>query len=115
VYSVAQVDDNSISCVYITVKALYSESHPEFLQYIYLVAPISLVFLNPIGFTMLEIHRRSQDSAPNRGTCRVLLLVLKDVISNPIVFMVLIGIAGNFVFQQKVPTVLDDILQVLGE
>lgn len=96
------------------MKALYYESHQEYLQYIYLVAPISLVLLNPIGFTMLEVHRRHQDSTQKHGTCRLVLHVVKDVITNPIVFMVLIGIVGNFVFKQKIPSVLDDILQVLG-
>jgi hypothetical protein len=32
------------------VASLYHKSHPEFPSYLYLVAPISLVFLNPIGF-----------------------------------------------------------------
>jgi Co/Zn/Cd efflux system component len=91
------------------VKAIYSVNNPEYLQYIYLIAPISLVFLNPIGFTMLEVHRKE-----NRGTCRLVLHVLKDVISNPIVFMVIVGIIGNFIFKQNIPTVLGDILEVLG-
>lgn len=64
---------------------------------------------------MLEIHRRNQDIAPTHGTCRLILHVVKDVLSNPIVFMVLVGIAGNFLFKQKVPNVLDDILEVLGK
>jgi hypothetical protein len=96
------------------VKALYSESNPEYLQYIYLIAPISLLFLNPVGFTMLEIHRRNADVTQRSGKCHLVLHVTKDVLSNPIVFMVLIGIAGNFLFKQNVPTVIGDILEVLG-
>ena len=40
-----------------SVHALYSTTHPEFASYLYLVAPISLVFLNPIGFIMMEVRK----------------------------------------------------------
>ncbi|WAQ93908.1 GP155-like protein [Mya arenaria] len=79
------------------VKALYEDTHPEYLQYIYLVAPISLIFLNPIGFVLLEIHRRRHDTtrrasmalthssqllpAPT-NTCHLALHVAKNVLSN---------------------------------
>ena len=101
---------------FIPVKALYAESNPEYLQYIYLVAPISLVFLNPIGFTLMEIHKQQRlgDTAPRRGKLLLVLQVVKDVLFNPIVFMTLIGIAGNFLFHQKMPNIIDDVLEVLG-
>ena len=97
------------------MKALYEDSHPEYLQYIYLIAPISLVLLNPIGFTLLEIHRQKQDTSHQRRKIAVSLHVIKDVLLNPIVFMSVVGIAGNFLFKQNVPVVIDDILEVLGK
>jgi len=39
------------------VQVLYSKTNPELLQYIYLLAPISVLILNPIGFIMLEIDK----------------------------------------------------------
>ena len=105
----------NLSPVYcVSVKALYEKSHPEYLQYIYLVAPISLVLLNPIGFTMLEINKHKQDSTHPTRKVKVVLRVVKDVLVNPIIFMAVIGIAGNFLFKQNVPAVIDDILEVLG-
>lgn len=44
------------------VDAIYSESHPNFSNYIYLLAPISLCILNPIGFFLLELHDQSENS-----------------------------------------------------
>ena len=64
---------------------------------------------------MLEIHRHKDDASHRSGKCHLVLHVIKDVLSNPIVFMVLIGIAGNFLFKQNVPTVIGDILEVLGK
>lgn len=113
-FGIFATQSNDFALGYPILKALYSESYPEYLQYIYLVAPISLVLLNPIGFTMLEIHRRNSDTTRQTGMCRLILHVTKDVLSNPIVFMVLVGIAGNFVFKQNVPDIIGDILEVLG-
>ncbi|XP_060589800.1 lysosomal cholesterol signaling protein-like isoform X2 [Ruditapes philippinarum] len=113
-FAIFATQSNDFALGYPILKALYSESNPEYLQYIYLIAPISLLFLNPVGFTMLEIHRRNADVSQRSGKCHLVLHVTKDVLSNPIVFMVLIGIAGNFLFKQNVPTVIGDILEVLG-
>lgn len=38
------------------VDAIYSDSHPNFINYIYLIAPISLCVLNPIAFFFLELN-----------------------------------------------------------
>ena len=142
------------------VQALYQDTHPDYLNYIYLISPISFLIINPIGFTLMEIHRhrtlqvapasseatgeassrrqrqdstRSTDSAMSqsqrvfgpsgdgegaRGEQRTwgkaLVLVIRGVALNPIVFMTAVGIAGNFIFNQKVPVILDNILLVLG-
>ncbi len=40
------------------VQAIYQKNHPEYIQYIYLIAPISLLFLNPIGFFLLELNEQ---------------------------------------------------------
>ena len=42
---------------YPILKAIYGQSHPEYASYMYLIAPISLVILNPIGFIILEVGR----------------------------------------------------------
>lgn len=40
-----------------SVTALYSKLHPEYASYIYLLAPISLAILNPIGYVLMEISK----------------------------------------------------------
>ena len=105
-----------ISFLFIPVQAVYAKSHPELLKYIYLVAPISLVFLNPIGFILLEIQKwRNSPPGEHGSKMHVLWLVVKGVIKNPVVFMTALGVIGNFVFQEKVPPYVTNILTVLGE
>jgi len=37
--------------------ALYKDVHPEYASYLYLMAPISLAILNPIGLVLMEISK----------------------------------------------------------
>lgn len=41
-----------------TVAAVYGSTHPEYAKYLYVMAPISLVLLNPLGFLFLELGER---------------------------------------------------------
>lgn len=38
------------------INAVYGKTHPDYLHYIYLLAPISLCVLNPFGFLMMEAN-----------------------------------------------------------
>ena len=84
-----------------------------------MAAPISLAFLNPIAFSMMEYEKAKKKvlSEPREGNkCsqmnnrklvkRVLMVTLKGIITNPLVFMILVGIVFNFIFQQKIPMLL---------
>ncbi|KAL1467216.1 hypothetical protein MTO96_042324 [Rhipicephalus appendiculatus] len=51
---VTQVNDFGIA--YPLVESVYGRSHSDFADYLYLVAPLSLVLLNPIGFFMAELQ-----------------------------------------------------------
>lgn len=103
------------------MQALYEKSHPQYLNYIYLIAPVSVVILNPIGFLLLETQKRRENGlqeshhVSKSGTCALTLHVIKGVLTNPIVFMTVIGIIGNFVLNRHIPLVVMEILDVLGE
>ncbi|XP_066302413.1 lysosomal cholesterol signaling protein-like isoform X1 [Branchiostoma lanceolatum] len=113
-FAIFATQSNDFALGYPIVKAIYSSSRPELLSYIYLLAPISVAILNPLGFTLMEVQKNI-DSTEAKSRCRSVLQVIKGVILNPIIFMVMIGIAGNFAFHQTVPPVLSGILNVLGE
>ena len=56
------------------MAAVYGNSHPEYAKYLYVMAPISLVVLNPLGFLCLEIadrrkanQRHSNAALPGAG------------------------------------------------
>eukprot|EP01136_Pigoraptor_vietnamica_P027737 Opistho-1_new@84404 len=110
------------------VQALYDSTHPAYAGFLYLVAPISLILLNPIGFVMMEYGAQKEQRAveesfnassvsgrPARRSGIPWLRIMKNVLTNPIVFMCILGIAGNFAFDRHVPKTLAMILQPLGD
>ena len=81
-----------------------------FVNYLYLVAPISLLLLNPIGFLLMEVSQSNKESKFTETVKKVFL----GIITNPVVFMTFLGIICNFIFNHKVPTVLENFLQGLA-
>ena len=113
------------------VAALYLKSHPEYPSYLYLMAPISLVILNPIAFLFMELGKRKlQNSSVNdaadstvldrpsqaipkiKSSTSIALNILVKVLFNPVVLMTTLGIVGNLVFHQQLPVILEGILKV---
>lgn len=97
-----------------TVEALYQSTYPEYLQYIYLVAPVSLIILNPTGFALCEIQKWKNQGNQQQSKLRVMGLVALQVLKNPIVFMVVIGIIAHFALHQAVPAFMADFVDGLA-
>ncbi|XP_029306368.1 LOW QUALITY PROTEIN: integral membrane protein GPR155 [Cottoperca gobio] len=112
-YAIFATQSNDFALGYPIVDALYRSTYPEYLQYIYLVAPVSLMLLNPIGFALCEVQRWRQASH-SHSTLGILGVVVLQVLKNPIVFMVIIGIASHFVLGQQIPAVLSEFIDGLS-
>uniref|UniRef100_A0A3Q1HEF1 Integral membrane protein GPR155-like n=1 Tax=Acanthochromis polyacanthus TaxID=80966 RepID=A0A3Q1HEF1_9TELE len=110
-YAIFATQSNDFALGYPIVDALYRSTYPEYLQYIYLVAPVSLMLLNPIGFALCEVQRWKQASHPQHSTAGVLGVV---VLQNPIVFMVIVGIISHFALGQRIPAVLLEFIDGLA-
>ncbi len=76
------------------VDALYRSTYPEYLQYIYLVAPVSLMLLNPIGFALCEVQKWRQASHCQHSTLGIVGVVVLQVLCilvNRSLYIVLLG------------------------
>jgi len=80
---------------------------------LYLVAPISLLILNPIGFVLLEFGK-NKDGQTGGGPLVSLMRVLKGLITNPIVAMTILGVLGNIAFSSNPPPHLTKFLSSMG-
>lgn len=72
------------------------------------------MLLNPLGFIFCEIQKSRDNRNLSLSKINLVGLGLFRVLQNPIVFMVFIGIAANFVFGQKIPEYLENFLDGLG-
>ncbi|NXA32908.1 GP155 protein, partial [Eudromia elegans] len=113
-FPIFATQSNDFALGYPIVEALYQTTYPEYLQYIYLVAPISLMMLNPLGFIFCEIQKWRDNRTVSHSKMKIVGLALLRVLQNPIVFMVFIGIASNFILGQKIPDYLENFLDGLG-
>lgn len=55
---------------------------------------------------------RTDSSNSKESTCNLCLNIVKEFVMNPIIFMTVLGIVGNFAFDHKLPNILEGILKV---
>ncbi|XP_056902638.1 integral membrane protein GPR155 isoform X1 [Takifugu flavidus] len=113
-YAIFATQSNDFALGYPIVDALYRSTYPEYLQYIYLVAPVSLMLLNPIGFALCEVQKWRQSGHSQHRTLGIMGVVILQVLKNPVVFMVMIGILGHFALGQQIPAVLSEFIDGLA-
>lgn len=113
-FSIFATQSNDFALGYPIVEALYKSTHPEYLQYIYLVAPISLMVLNPIGFAFCEVQKWHQEQEQLHSKLRAVGVAILHVFQNPIVFMVVVGLAFHFVLGAHVPAFMQEFVDGLA-
>ncbi|KAJ8282423.1 hypothetical protein COCON_G00049420 [Conger conger] len=113
-FSIFATQSNDFALGYPIVEALYKNTYPEYLQYIYLVAPVSLMILNPIGFAFCEIQKWRESEDQRQSKKQIVGQVLLQVLKNPIVFMVILGIVFHFLLGQRVPTFMEEFVDGLA-
>ncbi|OQR72445.1 integral membrane protein GPR155-like [Tropilaelaps mercedesae] len=116
-FAIFCTQSNDFALGYPLISYLYEKDHPEFCNYLYLIAPIQLVILNPIGFALMEYGRITDNARPaqcqhNAGSRFRKTLI--GIIKNPIIIMTVAGIVANFVFEERLPLLIDTIVQPLG-
>ncbi|KAM4626654.1 lysosomal cholesterol signaling protein isoform 2-T3 [Discoglossus pictus] len=113
-FPIFATQSNDFALGYPIVEALYKTTYPKYLQYIYLVAPVSLMMLNPVGFVFCEIQKWRENSDTSQSKIKIVAFALLRVFQNPIVFMVFIGIGFNFALGQKIPIYFESFLDGLA-
>lgn len=117
IYAIFTTQTNDYALGVPIVSALYAKIHPEFLSYIYLVAPVNLTILNPFGFVFLEVHKSRTLSTGQMGRTNAYIAfnVVRNIVTNPIVFMSMLGMACNFTSHHNPPELLFSILDVFAK
>ncbi|KAG5684024.1 hypothetical protein PVAND_013277 [Polypedilum vanderplanki] len=123
-----QSNDFAFGCP--IVGALYAQNHPEYLAYIYLMAPISLAILNPIAYILMDIQNlrnkdeneiiESEDRSKSKRKVSmekfcVIYEAVKSILINPILVMTMFGILASVTIKNGLPTFVISILKSLGD
>lgn len=111
-YAIAATQSNDFAMGYPLLLSLYQNTHSSYPSLLYLIAPIQLLVLNPIGFFMLEIYKHFQDDSNSHRS--PFTSVIKGIFSNPIVAMTALGIIWNFAFHHTVPLPISHMLNALS-
>ena len=93
------------------LTTVFGAQHPM-VSLLYLVAPISLLILNPIAFILLELGREKR--AKDEGLVSTVLTVVRGLLTNPVIAMTVLGVLGNLVLSSSMPPLLDHFLSALG-
>jgi len=112
-YAIFCTQSNDFALGFPVLNAIYGPSHPKYPMYLYLLAPVSLVLLNPIGFVLLEIGK-SQDSLGRQSKFKIASKVVQGILKNPLITMTILGIVGNLLFHGTMPNVIHDFMATLG-
>lgn len=72
------------------------------------------MLLNPIGFAFCEIQKWKNQGNHQQSKLRIMGLVVLQVLKNPIVFMVVIGIIAHFALHQTVPAFMAEFVDGLA-
>eukprot|EP01138_Halocafeteria_seosinensis_P013915 gb/GECG01014210.1/.p1 GENE.gb/GECG01014210.1/~~gb/GECG01014210.1/.p1 ORF type:complete len:572 (+),score=35.20 gb/GECG01014210.1/:1-1716(+) len=131
------VQSNDLALGLPLMSALYAGTdHTDFVHYQYILTTIALVTTNPVGFFMIEygLHRGKSDEASQKGmenlkdergtsrssrchpndTTKFVLKILFNVLRNPIVLSVILGVLWNQAARRPIPDILDQFLKMLG-
>lgn len=72
------------------------------------------MLLNPIGFAFCEIQKWKDQGNHQQSKFLIVGLVVLQVLKNPIVFMVIIGIIAHFVLHQTIPAFMAEFVDGLA-
>lgn len=118
-YAIMATQSNDFALILPIIEAVYKQTHPEYGPYVYLIAPISLVILNPIGFVLIELQKRFDDQRKHRGKSwnklQLISNVCRNIIRNPIVTCTVLGVIFNLIFKQKLPDIIEYVLRPIAQ
>jgi predicted permease len=93
----------------------------ELCRYVYIAAPISFLWINPIAFALLEIGTRKAGlrgvggEGRSQSVVTLAWTIFKSVLANPVVFMTMLGTILNFVFGHMPPEVFLEPFELLSK
>lgn len=90
IWSVFSTQSNDFALGLPIFQVLYQQTNPGYIYFLYIVAPVNLVVLNPIAFILMEYSKKKADG--KKFDCKSVGMVLKRVFTNPLVLLTFLGL-----------------------
>jgi len=118
-YAIMTTQSNDFPLILPIIEAVYKQSHPEYGRYVYLIAPISLAILNPIGMFLIELQKRLDEQRKHRGKSwnyfQLITTIFRNICQNPIILCTLLGVIFNQIFEQNLPYMIDYVITPIAQ
>lgn len=107
---------NDFAMGYPLFVSLYRDKNKNFPDYLYVLAPLQLVLINPCSIFMMDFYKVKQQFHSSRALrpLHMIAKVSKRTFFNPIIIMTFAGIAWNFVMGPSIPVILEGLITTLG-
>ena len=114
-YAIFCTQSNDFAVGYPIISSLYAKTHPTFANYLYVLAPIQLVILNPVGIFMMEIFKAGNRQSTSGRSPNLILPVLKGILTNPVILMTLLGLIWNVTLSHSIPVIIESALKSMSQ
>lgn len=117
IFAIFCTQSNDFALGYPLLLSLYGNSKTSLANYLYILAPIQLLILNPIALLLIEISKNVEHngySSYNRYT-GLAKIIFQKIFLNPIIFSTFLGITVNFLNNETLPQVTVSFFEVLSQ
>ncbi|OTF71922.1 integral membrane protein GPR155-like protein, partial [Euroglyphus maynei] len=120
-FAMFSTQSNDFALGYPILRSLYGSSKTSFTNYLYILAPIQLLILNPVALFSIEISQilDEQQQSHTDSPCMKYLTTAKRIVRrifiNPIILSTLLGIIVNVATDGQMPKVFIPFLQSLSQ
>lgn len=116
-YGIFVTQSNDFAMGYPLFFSLYHVDHPNFPDYLYVIAPLQLVLISPCGIFLMELHKYRTQNQSNSSTSalKIIIQVSKRTFLNPIIIMTIGGVVWNLSSGPTVPIMMKGALQSLSD
>lgn len=115
IYAIFCTQSNDFAVGYPIISSLYAKTHPNFANYLYVLAPIQLIILNPVGIFMMEIYKAGSRQSSSGRSPNLIIPVFRGVVTNPVIFMTVLGLIWNLTLSHSIPVIISSALTVLSQ
>ena len=115
-YGIFCTQSNDFAVGYPLLTSLYHDKHPDFADYLYVLASIQLAIINPIGLVMMEVQKQIQSKKTGQKIgSQIFFNVIKQIFKNPTLIMTIAGIVSNLIYGPILPVLLKPFINCLSE